>query len=248
MNVLMIFTGLVSWLAMIPDLRRGRPLPWMLAATLGAMLVWSWPPYRFLVPILPFLVAYMLRAPAALAEALNHRTAWRFAAAFGLGAIVLANGALLARHAQQVRRTGYPLARLTDSPVEWSSYQRTFDWLKRHSEPRDVVASGLDSMTALYTGRQAFRPFVYDPGRLFYGEGQPELLTMQELVDILKHYQPRYLVESPMPGFMEEHPLTNLLHEVVDRYPQWLVRVYQDADPRFAVFELDWRQAPGESD
>jgi hypothetical protein len=153
---------------------------------------------------------------------------------------------LLARHAAQVRRTGYPLARLTDAPVEWSSYQRTFDWLRNNSEPQDVLACGLDSMTALYTGRHAFRPFVYDPGRLFYGREQPELLTMPELIHILTRYQPRYLVETPMPGFMEEHPLTNVLHEAAKRYPAWLVKAYGDSDPRFVVFELDWRHAPGE--
>ncbi len=241
---LMILAGLTPWLAMIPDLRRGRALAWMLAAMLGTMLVWSWPPYRFLVPIMPFLVAYLLLVPATIMPALCERRRWRLAGALAVVAIVLANCGLLARHAVQVRNTGYALAGLADAPVDWSSYERTFAWLRENSEPQDVIASGLDSMVGLYTDRRAVRPFVYDPGRLFYGDGEPELLSAQQLAEILTTYEPRYLVETPMPGFMEEQPLARVLDELRQLNPGWLVEVHRDTDPRFAVFELDPRHAP----
>ena len=248
--IVLAVLGLAPWLAMMPDLRKNRPLPWMLLGTLGAMLVWSWPPYRFVVPILPFVCAYLLQALATALGALQPATQRPFArvvAAAGLVVIVLANAVLLGRHAQQVHETGYPLARLTDSRVDWSSYERTFAWVSDHSRPQDVMAAGLDSMVALYTGRPAFRPFVYNPGRLFYGDAaaDAELLEPEQLATILQRYQPRYLVRSPMPGFMEEHPLEKLLSEVRDRYPDWLEVVYQDANPRFTVYRLDSRHAPG---
>ena len=249
--IVLAVLGLAPWLAMIPDLRKNRPLPWMLLGTLGAMLVWSWPPYRFLVPILPFVCAYLLQALTSMVGALEpatERPRARLIAAAGLVAIVMANGVLLARHAQQVYETGYPLARLTDSRVDWTSYERTFAWVRDHSESQDIVASGLDSMVALYTGRAAFRPFVYNPGRLFYGDApaDADLLAPEQLVAILNRYQPRYLVRSPMPGFMEEHPLEKLLGEMRQRYPDWLEVVYQDANPRFTVYRLDARHAPGQ--
>ncbi|MEX2025801.1 MAG: glycosyltransferase family 39 protein, partial [Pirellulaceae bacterium] len=53
--VLIAPLGIIPWVAMTNGLRRGRILPWALAAYLGLMLVWSWPPQRFLVPILPWL-------------------------------------------------------------------------------------------------------------------------------------------------------------------------------------------------
>ncbi|MEX2112204.1 MAG: hypothetical protein WD845_03415 [Pirellulales bacterium] len=243
-NVLIIIAGLAPWLTMIPDLRRGRALAWMLAASLGAMLVWSWPPYRFLVPIMPFLAAYLLHAPATILPAPSAQRRWRVAGVLVVIVIVLANCGLLARHALEVRRTGFLLARLTDAPVDWSSYERTFAWLRQNSKPQDVIAAGLDSMVALYTDRRAVRPFVYDPGPLFYGDGPPELQTPQKLADILKAYQPRYLVESPMPGFMEEQPLARVLNELRQLYPGWLVVAHRDADPRFVVFELDATHEP----
>ncbi len=75
----------------------------------------------------------------------------------------------------------------------------------------------------------------------------PSCSRLNELIDILKRYQPRYLVETPMPGFMEEHPLTNSCTKwPSDIRSGWSVSI-EDADPRFVVFELDWRHAPGES-
>jgi hypothetical protein len=47
-----------------------------------------------------------------------------------------------------------------------------------------------------------------------------------------------------MAGFAEEKPLNNVLDEVRHLYPGWLVVVYQDADPRFIVFELDRKNEP----
>jgi hypothetical protein len=246
-SALMIIVGLAPWLAMIPDLRRNRALAWMLLGYLAAMLVWSWPPYRFLVPILPFVIAYLLLVPASVLEKLSEKKGWPAAAAAAcVAAIVLANVVLLARQAAQVRATGYPVARLTDAPVSWASYDRTFAWLRENSQPQDVVAAGLDSMVALYTDRRAFRPYVYDPGRLFYGEVETELLSPGELAAILKRYHPRYLVESPMPGFMEEQPLAKVLEKLRRCYPGWLVAAYRDHDPRFTVFELDPKCEPGE--
>jgi hypothetical protein len=139
--------------------------------------------------------------------------------------------------------TGYPLAKLGMTRVEWSSYEKTFAWLKENAQADDVIASGFDSMFALYTDRRAVRPFVYNPGRLFYGDRQAARFTLEEITAILDHYRPRYLVNSPMPGFAEEKPLADAIQNLRQLYPQWLVLKYQGADRRFMVFELDWENA-----
>jgi hypothetical protein len=243
-SALLMAAGLMVWLTMISDLRRGRALTWMLAVYLGAMLVWPWLPHRFLAPILPFLAVYLLLGWSSLLKRFSATPVLRFAPAMGLFVIVIANGALLACHAVQVRRTGYPLPKTKMAGVEWASYERTFEWLRRNSREEDVISSGVDSMMALYTNRQAVRPFVYDPGRLFYGERQTVEFAAEEVAGILRRYQPRYLVQSPLPGFAEEKSLEAAIEEIRRCYPEWLVVRYQDADPRFVVFEIDWNQGP----
>jgi hypothetical protein len=216
----------------------------MLAAYLLLILVWSWPPQRFLVPILPFLAVFLVAGAASLLRRLSSSMYFTLVATPCLTMLVLANVTLLARHAEQTNRTGYPLRRASDTPVEWAPYERSLAWLQQNSTPDDIVASSLDSMVSLYTGRAAFRPFVYNPDRLFYADGPPRLMTVSELVANLKHYRPRYLVHTPAPGFAEEKLFDNVLAKLREQYPGWLVVAYRDDDPRFVVFELDASTEP----
>lgn len=236
--------GLTPWMAMAPGLRRGRVLPCVMAAYLAAVLVWSWPPYRFLVPILPFVAAYLLAVSTNLLRACGQGPVRQLAGAVGVGILIVANGGLLARHVLHVREHGYPLADIHDTTVAWSSHKRIFSWLEKHSRPHDVICSGLDSMVALYTNRQAIRPIVYNPGRIYYGEKTNVLETAEELAQILIRHRPRYLIENPLPGFAEEKLFADALDELRCRHPAWLRMVYQDADPRFVIFELDPNHEP----
>jgi hypothetical protein len=170
---LMMIMGLAAWLTMFSDLRKGRPLAWMLAVYLAAMLAWSWPPQRFLVPILPFLAVYLLSACAVLFKGRRETVAGRFVQSLGVGAVLVANGGLLVCHAVQMGHTGYPLPKFGIRPVEWSSYESTFTWLRRNAGADDVIASGFDSMFALNTDRRSVRSFLYNTGRLFYGYEKP---------------------------------------------------------------------------
>jgi hypothetical protein len=237
---LFLFVGLATWVAMIPDLIKNRALAWMLAAYLAAMLVWSWPPHRFLVPILPFLAAYLLSACAFLLKAHRETVAGQIVRWLGLAAVLAANCGLLVCHTVHLRQTGYPLLKLGMPAVEWTSYEKTFAWLRENAQGDEVIASGIDSMMALYTDRRAIRPLVYDPGRLFYGDRARARFAPEEIAAILVRYRPRYLVLSPMPGFAEEKPLAAAIAELRQSYPEWFVLRYQGADRRFMVFELDW--------
>jgi hypothetical protein len=243
-RTLLIILGMTAWGAMVFDLSKRRALAWMLTVYLAAMLVWSWPPYRFLVPILPFLSAYMLSGCAVVFRGSPSTAARRFARTMVWAAAVAANGGLLVSHAMQTAKTGYPLPKHGMAPVEWSSYETTFAWLRQNAREDDVIASGIDSMMALYTDRRSVRPLVYDPGRLFYGERQSTAFTPDEIAGVLDRYRPRFLVLSPMPGFSEEKPLADAIQRLRLHHPDWFILRYQGADPRFMVFELDGANGP----
>jgi hypothetical protein len=243
-TLILVSVGSIPWLMMVRPLRQGRALPLGMAAYLLVMLLWSWPPQRFLVPILPFLTAHLMAGVAAFLRKIADGFGRRLAVTAALGGLVVANFGLLARHFQITSASGYALASVTDTPVAWSSFERTLAWLKRHTRSEDVVASGLDSMASLYTGRSAFRPFVYNPGRLFYGHESPHLITVNELAAILKRSRPRFLMHSPMPGFAEEKLFDEVLEDLRRQYPDWLVVAYKDADPRFVIFELNVKNEP----
>jgi hypothetical protein len=165
------------------------------------------------------------------------RRAVHAAATVGLAAILLTNLALLVKHHQRLARTGYPCVKLTHPVVEWSSYERVFLWLEDHRSTGDVVASGLDSMIHLYTDAKGFRPFLYRPDVLFYERAPKKLVSVDELAALLRHYNVRYVVQVPMPGFAEESQLREAVRELATRYPDWLVQVYMGEDPRFVIYE-----------
>jgi hypothetical protein len=113
-----------------------------------------------------------------------------------------------------------------------------FSWLRSHSSREDVIAAPFDSMTYLYTGRVSFRPYVLNTMSAFYGADYPVLGTIEEFQNALKGYKARYLVTTPMPGYLEEAPYSLLLREFLEHYPGRATPAFVGSDPRFAIFEL----------
>jgi hypothetical protein len=235
---LFIFLGLIPWVVLFGQLRRGKVLPWCLAAYAGLILVWPWPPQRFMVPILPVLVVYgLVGLWAVLTRFLGQRKAWAVAVS-GLLLGGLGNVGILYLEGRLNHHTGYPYIGLPKEPANWASYQEVFDWLRAHGRSRDVVAAGMDSMISLYTGLPAYRPFVQHPPALFYGSRHPAIGTADQLACSLKDRRARYLVHFPMVGFAEDKPFDKLLEELTGRFPGWLKPVYIGEDQRFVIYEL----------
>ncbi len=235
---LSLVLGAILWVSMFSQFRRGRVLPWFLIAYALPILICPWPPYRFLVPVLPFLIPYLFLGLSAMLRRLIPWRGYGVLASVGLGVALTGNLGLLYGHASVSHRAGYPYMGSPGDLGSWSSYEEVFDWLRTHAHPDDVVASGLDSMIYLYTGLRAFRPFTPCAAALFYGENLPPLGTIDDLARTLRFHKARYLVHLPLPGFSEEQPFIELLDGFQAKYPGWLTRAYQSEDRRFVIFEL----------
>ncbi len=230
--------GGVLWLNMIPQARRARLLPLALAAYTVPILICPWPPYRFLVPVLMFLVPYLLSGLSAVLGRLLHSRAVVVAGVISVALAVSTNLGLLHQHASASQRAGYPYLGWGGEEDSWSSYEAVFDWLGAHANADDVVASGLDSMVYLYTGLRAFRPFTPGAAALFYGGDAPALGTVDEFAERLLFHGTRFLVRTPLPGFAEELPFRRLIEDLRIAHPNWVATVYESADGRFVIYEL----------
>ncbi|RZB37654.1 MAG: hypothetical protein SRB2_00756 [Desulfobacteraceae bacterium Eth-SRB2] len=233
--VIVLFVGAIPWVIIMSKLRQFNILAWFLISYLTIILLWPWPPGRFLVPILPILLPYLLIGIIMIRQRLFSRSLYQIVATAGLSVIVIFN--LVQAHTihQKNQLTGLPFV---DSDISWSSYERTFDWLRANTPVEAVVASGLDTMIYLYTGRQGFRPFKHKPLSLFYGQDSPPLGTVEELIQFLDTYHTKYLVHFPMPRFAEEKPFAELIEKVRIQYPDKLKPIYTDIDKRFMIFEV----------
>jgi hypothetical protein len=238
-------TGAAAWITIVVRARRLGLLPITLVFYLALVCAWPWPPDRFMIPVLFFVVATLCELIGTTARRLAPpRTASIVLATF-VAVAIAANGVWLSRYVTASRASHYPYFAPPDEPVAWTSYTEAFAWLRTHTGDDEVLAAGFDSMTALFTGRPTIRPFVARPSVLFYGGAAPPVGTPAELATTLAAYRPRYLFVSPMPAFAEEDAFYELVVGLQRERPGMLQPVYAGRDPRFAIFAVNATEAGG---
>ena len=235
--VFLIALGAVPWIATILHAGRSRALNWFLIGYLVLVCIWPWPPQRFLVPILPFLIAYFFVSIGVVLKKTVSSKLSRCCIISVSCVLAAANLWSVTKNIEVRKRAGFPLG-IPSEAVTWRSYQELFEWIEMNTPPEATIAYGLDTMSYLYTGRSAIRPFVGRPTSLFYGDDHPATGTVRDLVSILNGYRPGYLVQTPMPNFAEEKPFNALLADLSSECPDCLAPVYVGSDPRFRVYEV----------
>jgi len=237
--VLYCIMGILIWVIIVKNAKKYQILPLYLISYLVIVILWPWPPFRFLVPVLPFLLAYLISGVLAIKDRLNFIPSYPSALTAVMGILLAANLTLVFLQGQTNHETRYPTLIRRNPPIFWSSYESVFNWVNAHTSPDDLIASGFDTMIYLYTGRRGFRPFVGRPDLMFYrGDASQSLGTPEDFLQVMKVYQPRYLIYTPIPGFGEEKPFAALLRKFRQEYPGALEPVFVGADPRFVIFAV----------
>jgi hypothetical protein len=229
--------GIITWSYVVKDLFKERILPAYLVMYLLIILVWPWPPPRFIIPILPFLIAYLLGWTKQVLQRVP-LLPYRWLASIFFVSVLAVNLIIMVRATHLSHRGHYPLGSPLKEPVAWQSYEDVFRWIKDHTKPSDVIASGLDTMIFLYTGRQAYRPFYGRPDALFYGGKDPALGSWEDVLFFLERYRACFLVQVPMPGFTEEMPFDAVITQLSSQCPGLLKLVYVAPDNRFMIYEV----------
>jgi len=235
--------SLATLVTMSRQLAKGRLLVWYIIMYLFVICLWPWPPYRFVVPILPFVLAYLLRSIWIVLTPLFSPLMRRYFPKVVASLMIMANIVLVYDYGMVRRQTHYPYpySVLRGPELSWASYSKVFEWIDKQCQPDDVIACPLDSMIYIYTGQRAFRPFIADSLSMFYGADNSPTGTVEDLIKLVKAYKPRYLVHIPVPGSSAEEPFAELLREFLVTEPGWLQPVYVGDDPRFVIYELGRR-------
>ena len=235
---LIALAGIPAFVGLWRGLRRKDILPWTVFAYLLVVLIWPWPPLRFIVPVLGFLLCYLLGEASRLFRNLSPSAGKK--ALFVSASVLLILGNLWQTRAVASfnHKTHYPTTvSYWQSPANWSSFTDVFSWIGSHTRPTDIVASYFDSMVFLYTGRQAFRPLVVAPASPYYGiTCQP--VTADDLLRTLKGNRGRYVLCTPFDRFNDESSLTAMMNEVRRTHPKAVSTAYVGKDQRFRVFRI----------
>lgn len=236
---LMAALGSLPWIVVLSRARSLALVPVMLLVYFALLVAWPWPPDRFLVPMLPLLGAMLFDAVWKLAARASVARVAKPLVAAAFAAVLVSNEWMLSTYVSASRTAGYPYFIWPGIPVEWQSYQKAFAWLRENSQPGDVVAAGFDTMTSLYTGRAAIRPFNSRPLALFYGVGGSPVGDVAELEGFLASYGAKYLLLAPLPAYDLEEPFYNLVYAASDERPGLLRPVWQlRTDPRFTIYQV----------
>lgn len=236
-NIICIIVGSLTLLGALKMIRDKSVLSFYLTGCLCILLMWPWPPTRFLVPILPFLLACLLNEIWKTLQKYSAVSNRKLLITFTFMVLIGINIRASYQIGKMNRDMSYPYPAISKESVSWSSYSSIFHWINDHTQPGDVMASGLDTMVYLYTGRRSFRPFAMNPMSLFYLQDSRPMDTAA-LIGILKNYQPKYLIQTPMPIFSEEKPFSNIITQAILKYPGLLKTVYVGEDKRFIIYKI----------
>lgn len=205
---------------------------------LGALCVWVWPPYRYLIPVLPLLLLF---AASPIEQMIRARRAPAFFTCVLLGVSTIMTSWTDLRLGKETRQNGWPSA--GPGMVEsWTDHQAAFAWIRKHTSPDDIVGANLDPMVFLNTGRKSIRLTNYNQFDLFYST-DPKIKPLGDSEQFRQHllrHRIAYVLLTPMPAFRESAALRINLAELLQRYPGALQPVPGFSRPGYAIYQVRW--------
>jgi hypothetical protein len=217
---------------------RGELAPlgvWVL--TTGAVVsLWTWPPLRFLLPVVPvYLVAL---APGSVAR--RSRLAVTAGRAIAIALLLLAWSQYLpvSWHAGWWNRDSMSRT----EQLEGRDVMDGVAWVAQNTPAEAIIAANLDPIYWLYSGRRAIRAFAADPYELYYAPNAPADALGDEhtLRDLLLEHRVTHLVLEDLALFQESKPLRAQLDAFERRWPDVLAEAWQSQQGLITVYTVSW--------
>jgi hypothetical protein len=190
----------------IGDIRKFRlqPLHIYTALYLLTIVIWPWPPFRFLWSISPFLLYFGYLGLAG---------AWRQAPVLATIAIVICFGFALPQQRNAVKLASAPTLASGPPQIRWPDFLQAMEQVRSKTSSQDRMLGMLDPTIYLYTGRQAVRGFNADPVKLFYSDDAEHALgDEREFERSISLRRIDWILDMP-PGHFAEGPVLSKLIE-----------------------------------
>jgi hypothetical protein len=211
---LMLVIGVLSLIGLVARMRAGFGLlDTFFILYVLVLAIWPWPPIRFLAPLYPLILLFAWRGVLTVSRfPRGHGTRLLVLQRLMAGVAVLVAATNLAATATSVSGSGMvvPAPQCQD---DWGEFEQVIDWVETNTPQDAVIASNLDPLLFLYTGRKAVRPFEANPVELYYlrkSGGQP-LGPPAELAGRLELAGADYVVTTPGTCFREKDHLERQL-------------------------------------
>jgi len=233
-----------SLLGFFRDLRMGiKSIHLFLLFYYGMLLIWVWPPIRFVVPIFPFwlffaykgitLVCANFSSSARILRIVNEGLVILLCLCLG-SALYLSSSKVLRIHQAPVPISNPP----TNENYNWFGVSSLLAWTSENTPSDSVLLGNLDPTIYLYTGRKAVRGFVADPYLLYYSDKSDESLGSEsDLLRVLITQKVNYIIRTPDDNFFKEVPIFNrILDKIVLKDKETFHLVKEGFIPEYKIY------------
>jgi len=206
---------------------------------IGITILWAWPPERFLLPMMPFLLLFAYKDLSRICNRVykqgNAPAYISLVLAVFLGVQMI--GGLLSSTRETLKRHTVSFPSGQD---DWRPIRELLDWARQNTPEDSVLLGNLDPVYYLYTGRKAVRGFSADPFLLFYSRTPEAALGgVPDLIQRIMVHRISYIVRTPSRFFMEGPIFNGILDRLLSDYPEAFHVVKVSSDSSGEIIEVD---------
>jgi hypothetical protein len=221
--------GLIVWCFIAAGMKRLKNLMLVHLFTtfyLIMVVLWAWPPDRFVISVLPILLLYAYYGlPATLPKP-------------AIGGVVLGLLTIALFSAFSITRANGVTTLPYTPALDWKHISAINEWIRKEAKPGAVIAANYDPTIYLYTGHKAIRPFVVDNLGLFYAQQVDVSKKLREMDLVLKKSGAKYLVQTSHDP-LEDPDYSRLLEHLKQT---GRARLIIEFVPEYCIYELSFNQ------
>jgi hypothetical protein len=214
-----------------------------LVAYLGLHLLWPYATYnRFLIPLLPFLLLFLITELGVLGIAIRRalgspsQLAGRISAT-GLSLILF----LLLGFTMYNYGSGmyWSFASMKKIANDASEDEQLITWIDTHTDPSDVLLCERDPIYYLYTGRKATRTSPLKEGQVIEGELSSIDQYKEVILNIINENNARYVILTRSKSENEADLNEKSYSAIIEEHPEKFLPVFESAEGRSVIYRID---------
>jgi 4-amino-4-deoxy-L-arabinose transferase-like glycosyltransferase len=208
--------------------RVGRLVWWAAAGNVAVLLLWVWPPLRFVIPWLPVFMLLAWRGVSLRFRNHGLVLVW---------ALFACASASDTKYTVQALRSGF----WCPSPLgkdDWKAFVAMADWAKKNIDAKAILQSSVDPTVYLYTGHKAVRGFGGNVALRHYLDTPYPLGRTEEYRETLIRADVEYVFFVHWAWFSETPYLQQFLDDMAKLHPGELRMVHAGIAPGFAIYRF----------
>lgn len=199
---------------------------------------------RFLMPLLPFLLLFLITELYKLTALARKELIVRGSPVRKLSAVFI-SFILLASASIMLYSYGsgifWSLASLKNSATRAAADNQAISWINAHTDSSDTLICYRDPTYFLYTGHKAARSFPFKEG-VSWQEDEPSVEALSKLIfRMMDEANGRYLILTSSDFELEDQPDQHrkTFKKLIKQYPEKFVPVFESEDGQSEIYRIE---------